>query len=375
MYELIATATFGLEAVVRREVEGLGYEIIKTEDGKVTFAGDERAIVRSNLWLRCADRVLLKACEFEAQTFEDLFQGILAYPWERIIPVDGKFTVTCSTVKSKLHNPPAIQSVSKKAVVERMKMAYGFDRFKETGAEYTIKVTLLKDRATVTIDTSGTGLHKRGYRVAPVDAPIKETLAAALVYLSFYRAGRALADPCCGSGTIPIEAAMIGMNIAPGLSRTFAGEAWGMIPREVWKEERKAAYDAVRQLPVHILASDIDPKAVKAAKENAEEAGVDACIRFVRADVKDLDVSAMDDDRGMIITNPPYGERIGEQEEIDGVFKALRRFCRENPGWSLFVITPDKDAEKKIMGRRANRRRKLYNGNIETTYYQFHGEK
>ena len=214
MFELIATATFGLEAVVRREIEELGYEIIKTEDGKVTFAGDERAIVRSNLWLRCADRVLLKTCEFQALEFEDLFQGIKAYPWEDIIPEDGKFTVTCSTVKSKLHNPPAIQSVSKKAIVERMSEAYGIERFAETGAEYTVKVTMLKDRATITIDTSGSGLHKRGYRVAAVDAPIKETLAAALVQLSFFRPGRILADPCCGSGTIPIEAAMIGMNIA-----------------------------------------------------------------------------------------------------------------------------------------------------------------
>ena len=375
MYELIATATFGLEAVVRREIEGLGYEILKTEDGKVTFAGDERAIVRSNLWLRCADRVLLKACEFEAYTFEDLFQGIKAYPWEDLIPADGKFTVTCSTVKSKLHNPPAIQSVSKKAVVERMSAAYGQDHFDETGAAYTIKVTMLKDRATVTVDTSGSGLHKRGYRVASVDAPMKETLAAALVELSFFKPRRLLVDPCCGSGTIPIEAALIAMNIAPGLSRTFACEDWDIIPEEVWKEERAAAFAAITQQPQTIYASDIDSKAVAAAKENAAEAGVEDCIAFRRADVKDLKVPDGAGERGIIITNPPYGERIGEQEEIDKVFKALGSFCRSHPDWSLFVITPDRDAEKKIMGRRANRRRKLYNGNIETTYYQFHGEK
>ena len=372
MFELIATATFGLEAVVRREIEELGYEIIKTEDGKVTFAGDERAIVRSNLWLRCADRVLLKTCEFQALEFEDLFQGIKAYPWEEIIPEDGKFTVTCSTVKSKLHNPPAIQSVSKKAIVERMSEAYGIERFAETGAEYTVKVTMLKDRATITIDTSGSGLHKRGYRVAAVDAPIKETLAAALVQLSFFRPGRILADPCCGSGTIPIEAAMIGMNIAPGLSRTFACEKWDIIPRQIWKEERSAAFAAITRPEGKIYASDIDPKAVRAAQENAAEAGVDEYIEFKRADVKELDRLG---ERGIIITNPPYGERIGEQEEIERVFKALRSFCKENPDWSLFIITPDKDVEKKIMGRRANRRRKLFNGNIETTYYQFHGVK
>ena len=390
MYELIATATFGLEAVVRREIERLGYEIIKTEDGKVTFAGDERAIVRSNLWLRTADRVLLKACEFDACTFEELFQGIRAYPWEELIPADGKFTVTCSTVKSKLHNPPAIQSVSKKAVVERMREAYGLERFPETGAEYTIKVTMLKDRATVTVDTSGTGLHKRGYRTASVDAPMKETLAAALVDLSFFRPGRVLVDPCCGSGTIPIEAAMIAANIAPGLSRTFACEDWEIIPAEVWKQERADAFASIAppegadagQPAVRIYASDIDPKAIAAAMENAVEAGVEEYISFARADVKDLgkrvaDMQAAEsgDGRGIIITNPPYGERIGEQEEISSIFRALGRFCKDNPQWSLFVITPDKDAEKKIMGRRADRRRKLYNGNIETTYYQFHGVK
>jgi len=374
MFELIATATFGLEAVVRREIEDLGYEIIKTEDGKVTFAGDERALVRSNLWLRCADRVLLKACEFEALEFEDLFQGIKSYPWESLIPADGKFTVTCSTVKSRLHNPPAIQSVSKKAVVERMRSAYGIERFAETGAEYTIKVTMLKDRATVTVDSSGTGLHKRGYRVANVDAPMKETLAAALVKLSFFRPGRLLVDPCCGSGTIPIEAAMIAMNIAPGLNRTFACEDWDIIPREVWKEERKAAFEAISQSgnAPRIFGGDIDPKAVAAAKENAAEAGVDEYIDFRRADVKELDTPG---NRGIIVTNPPYGERIGINDEIDRIFKSLGKFCKKHPDWSLFIITPDKDAEKKIMGRRADRRRKLYNGNIETTYYQFHGAK
>ena len=381
MYELIGTATFGLEAVVRREIEDLGYEIIKTEDGKVTFAGDERAIVRSNLWLRCADRVQIKALEFEALTFEDLFQGIKGYPWENIIPVDGKFTVTCSTVKSKLHNPPAIQSVSKKAVVERMRGAYGQERFSETGAEYTIKVTLLKDRATITIDTTGTGLHKRGYRVAAVDAPMKETLAAALVKLSFFRPGRVLVDPCCGSGTIPIEAAMIGMNIAPGLSRSFACEKWDVIPTEIWKEERRKAFAQISSPQAkRIIASDIDPAAVEAARENAREAGVEDCITFTRADVRNLGkvTAGLTNDgdlRGIIITNPPYGERIGEQEEINGIFKALGSFCKKNPEWSLFVITPDKEAERKIMGRRADRRRKLYNGNIETTYYQFHGVK
>ena len=224
--ELIATATFGLEAVVKREIEALGYKIIRSEDAKITYMGDERAIARSNLWLRSADRVLLKMGEFKALEFEELFQQTKAVAWEDIIPADGKFTVTGTSVKSKLHSVPACQSIVKKAIVERLGSFYCIDRFEETGAEYTVKVTILKDRVTLTIDTSGTGLHKRGYRVCDVAAPIKETLAAAMVQLSFWKAGRLLVDPCCGSGTIPIEAAMIGRNIAPGLNRKFASQEW-----------------------------------------------------------------------------------------------------------------------------------------------------
>ena len=242
--ELIATATFGLEAVVKREIEQLGYKIIKSEDAKITFLGDERAVARSNLWLRSADRVLIKMGEFRALEFEDLFQQVKGIAWEEWIPPDGKFTVNGTSVKSKLHSVPACQSIVKKAVVSRLSEVYGMDTFPETGAAYTIKVTLLKDRATITLDTSGAGLHKRGYRVMDVAAPMKETLAAAMVQLSFWRAGRILADPCCGSGTIPIEAAMIGRNIAPGISRRFASEEWEAIPKEIWKEERKAAYAA-----------------------------------------------------------------------------------------------------------------------------------
>ncbi|MDD4199752.1 MAG: class I SAM-dependent RNA methyltransferase [Eubacteriales bacterium] len=373
-YELIATATFGLEAVVRREIEGLGYKIIKTEDGKVTFEGDEQAIVRSNLWLRCADRVLLKVAEFEAKTFEELFQRTKAVNWARMIPVDGEFKVTCSTVKSQLHNPPAIQSITKKAIVESLKIAYGFDYFKETGAAHTVKVSILKDRVILTLDTSGQGLHKRGYRVANVDAPIKETLAAALIQLSFFRPGRILLDPCCGSGTIPIEAALIAKNIAPGCNRNFDAEKWHFIDKKLWVDERLRSRDEFSDTsPKLIFGYDIDSRAITAARKNAEAAGVDDLIVFERTDVKRL--KAPEGESGIIITNPPYGERIGVEQEIHGIFKALNLFAKENPGWSLFVITPDKEAEKKIMGRRADRRRKLYNGNIETTYYQFHGRK
>lgn len=371
--ELIATATFGLEAVVKREIEALGYKIIRSEDAKITYMGDERAIARSNLWLRSADRVLLKMGEFKALEFEELFQQTKAVAWEDIIPADGKFTVTGTSVKSKLHSVPACQSIVKKAIVERLGSFYCIDRFEETGAEYTVKVTILKDRVTLTIDTSGTGLHKRGYRVCDVAAPIKETLAAAMVQLSFWKAGRLLVDPCCGSGTIPIEAAMIGRNIAPGLNRKFASQEWDIIPPEIWKEERKAAFEAIDyDADIRIEASDISGRAVEAAIENAAEAGVDDCIEFKKMDMARL---TAEEEGGIVITNPPYGERIGEKKQIEAIYSAYNEFYRKNPTWSLFMVTTDKEVENKIFGRPADRRRKLYNGRLEVCYYQFHGQK
>ena len=371
--ELIATATFGLEAVVKREIEALGYKIVKSEDAKITYMGDERAIARSNLWLRSADRVLLKMGEFKALEFEDLFQQTKAIAWEEIIPADGKFTVTGTSVKSRLHSVPACQSIVKKAIVERLGSFYCIDRFEETGAEYTVKVTILKDRVTLTIDTSGAGLHKRGYRVSDVAAPIKETLAAAMVQLSFWKAGRLLVDPCCGSGTIPIEAAMIGRNIAPGLNRKFASQEWDIIPPEIWKEERKAAFEAIDyDADIRIEASDISGRAVEAALENAAEAGVDDCIEFKKMDMANL---TAEEEGGIVITNPPYGERIGEKKQIEAIYRAYSEFYRKNPTWSLFMVTTDKEVENKIFGRPADRRRKLYNGRLEVCYYQFHGQK
>ena len=371
--ELIATATFGLEAVVKREIEALGYKIVKSEDAKITYMGDERAIARSNLWLRSADRVLLKMGEFKALEFEDLFQQTKAIAWEEIIPADGKFTVTGTSVKSRLHSVPACQSIVKKAIVERLGSFYCIDRFEETGAEYTVKVTILKDRVTLTIDTSGAGLHKRGYRVSDVAAPIKETLAAAMVQLSFWKAGRLLVDPCCGSGTIPIEAAMIGRNIAPGLNRKFASQEWDIIPPEIWKEERKAAFEAIDyDADIRIEASDISGRAVEAAIENAAEAGVDDCIEFKKMDMAKL---TAEEEGGIVITNPPYGERIGEKKQIEAIYRAYSEFYRKNPTWSLFMVTTDKEVENKIFGRPADRRRKLYNGRLEVCYYQFHGQK
>ncbi len=391
--ELIATATFGIEAVVKREIENLGYRIIKSEDAKITYMGDERAIVRSNLWLRCADRVLVKMAEFTALEFEELFQQVKGIAWEEWIPIDGKFTVTGSSVKSKLSSVPACQRIVKKAVASRLSEVYGLDILPETGAEHEVKVTLLKDRATITLDTTGAGLHKRGYRVSTVDAPIKETLAAAMVQLSFWNKDRILVDPCCGSGTIPIEAAMIGRNIAPGLGRKFVSEEWEAIPKELWREERRIAYDSIDyDAKLRIFGSDIDGKAVSAARRNAEEAGVDDCIAIKRLDIADFTArtaadafysagmitSEANDDElvsGVFVSNPPYGERIGEAKAIKAIYKAYNKFLNENPTWSLFMVTTDKEAEDRIFGRPADRRRKLYNGRLEVCYYQFHGQR
>jgi len=370
--ELIATATFGLEAVVKREILAMGYKIIKSEDGKITFQGDERALVRANLKLRSADRVLLKMGEFDVFDFEDLFQQTKALPWEDIIPIDGQFIVTGVSVKSKLSSVPACQRTVKKAIVDRLTDFYQ-TKLEESGAAYTVKVTILKNKATITIDSSGTGLHKRGYRVADVKAPMKETLAAALVQLSFWNKDRILVDPCCGSGTIAIEAAMIGRNIAPGLSRSFACEGWDIIPNEIWKEERKLAFSEIdHSAKLRIFASDKDKKAIEAATENALEAGVEDTIIFKRLDIKDYH---SDEEMGIIVSNPPYGERIGEDKEIQHIYNAYKDFFANHKTWSLFIITTDKDFEEKVIGRPANRRRKLYNGRLETTYYQFHGEK
>lgn len=372
--ELIATATFGLEAPVKRELEALGYKIIKSEDGKITFLGDERAVVNANLWLRCADRVQIKMAEFNALEFEDLFQQMKAIPWEEWITPDGNFVVNGSSVKSKLSSVPACQSVAEKAVVERLKEIYGIEHFEKSGARYDIKITLLKDRVTVTLDTTGPGLHKRGYRQNAVIAPIKETLAAAMVNLSFWRPDRILVDPCCGSGTIAIEAAMIARNIAPGLSRKFVSEEWDSIPAKLWKEERKKAFEAVdNHIELEIYAYDINKRAIESAIENATEAGVDEDIKFMVADGSKMNFGNRQG--GIIITNPPYGERIGDRASIDKLYEGFSKFLKENPTWSMFAITPDKSIEQKVFGRPADRRRKLFNGRMEVCYYQYHGKK
>lgn len=371
--ELIAATTFGLEAVVRREIEALGYKIIKTEDGRVIFEGSERAIVRANLWLRSADRVQIKMAEFKALEFEDIFQNVKGIPWEEWIPMEGNFIVNAVSVKSKISSVPAIQKVGERALIDRLRELYPIDRFPKTGAEFDVRISIHKDMATVTLDTTGPGLNKRGYRRLIGKAPLKETMAAAMVSLSFWNPDRILVDPCCGSGTIPIEAAMIAKNIAPGLSRSFASEEWDAVPKNIWKEERARSYKEIRSdLDLKIYGSDIDPAAIKIAKENAEEAGVGDLIRFSVADVSALKTKALS---GVMISNPPYGERIGDREAIDHIYDSWKKFFGENPTWSLFALTSDKTIEEKVFGKPADRRRKLYNGRMEVCYYQFHGKK
>ena len=371
--ELIAATTFGLEAVVRREIEALDYKIIKTEDGRVIFEGSERAIARANLWLRSADRVQIKMAEFKALEFEDIFQSVKGIPWEEWIPMEGNFIVNAVSVKSKISSVPAIQKVGERALIDRLRELYPIDRFPKTGAEFDVRISIHKDMATVTLDTTGPGLNKRGYRRLIGKAPLKETMAAAMVNLSFWNPDRILVDPCCGSGTIPIEAAMIAKNIAPGLSRSFASEEWDAVPKNIWKEERARSYKEIRSdLDLKIYGSDIDPAAIKIAKENAEEAGVGDLIRFSVADVSALKTKALS---GVMISNPSYGERIGDREAIDHIYDSWKKFVGENPTWSLFALTSDKTIEDKVFGKPADRRRKLYNGRMEVCYYQFHGKK
>ena len=372
-FNIIATTTFGLEACVKRECIKLGFENIKPFDGRVEFTGGAEDIACANIWLRCAGRVHIKMAEFKALSFEELFQGTKAVAWEDIIPLDGKFTVVGKSVKSKLFSISDCQAIVKKAVVERMKTKYHVDWFDETGAEYTIQVALLNDIATLTIDSSGSGLHKRGYRANAMTAPLKESLAAAMVELSYWNKDRILLDPLCGSGTIPIEAALIARNIAPGLNRSFAAEGWtNIIDKSIWKKVRVDAYKAINYdcMPV-IYGSDIDEDAIELARDNAVKAGVDDCVHF---SVKPCQQAELKGDYGVMITNPPYGERLGELKEVEQLYKDMGRVFRTNPTWSAYVITSMEYFEK-LFGRKADAKRKLFNGRIKTDYYQFYGPR
>ncbi len=369
---IIATSTFGLESCIKREAQRLGFENIKAFDGKVEFDGDESDIAKANIWMRFPSKILIKVGEFKAVTFDSLFESVKALNWGDWIPVDGKFTVIGKSVKSTLHSVPDCQAIVKKAVVEKLKIKYNVDWFDETGADYTIQVALLNDIATITIDTTGASLHKRGYRQNAMDAPLKETLAAAMLDLSYWRKNRILLDPMCGSGTIAIEAAMIARNIAPGLNRSFACEQWQRVGKDIFKAIRVEAYKAIDyNVNTIIYGSDIDPDAIELAKQNAEKAGVDDCITFEVKPLKDVTLMG---DYGCMITNPPYGERIGELKIVEELYKTLGKIMATNQTWSSYVITSMEYFEK-LFGKKADAKRKLFNGRIKTDYYQFYGPR
>ena len=373
-YELIAPCHFGLEAVLKKEILRLGYEIVKVEDGKITFSGDSDAICRSNIFLRTTERVLLKAGSFRATTFDELFEGTKAIPWEQYIPKDGKFWVTKATsIKSKLFSPSDIQSIMKKAIVERLKEKYKVNWFPEDGADYPVRVTIMKDEVVIGLDTSGDSLHKRGYRQATVKAPITETLAAALILLTPWNRNRILVDPFCGSGTFPIEAAMIGANIAPGMNRSFTAENWThLIPKKQWYDAMNEAEDSVlRDCDMDIQGYDINHDAVKAAIENARRADVENLIHFQQRPVKDLSHRKK---YGFIITNPPYGERLDKPEEMPELYREIGEAWRKLDDWSMYLITAYEDAQRYI-GKKADKNRKIYNGMMKTYFYQYMGAK
>lgn len=372
--EWIAPCHFGLESVLKREIQDLGYEIVQVEDGRVTFRGGMDAVCRANIFLRTAERILLKAGCFRAVTFEELFQQTKDIPWERYIPENGRFWVTkAASVKSRLFSPSDIQSVMKKAMVERMKSVYHTEWFTEDGAPYPVRVFLMKDMVTIGIDTTGVSLHKRGYRPAAGKAPIAENLAAALIMLTPWRKDRILVDPFCGSGTIPIEAAMMAANIAPGMNREFTAEEWAnLVDRKYWYEAIDEAHDLMNtDIDTDIQGYDIDGEVLKTARRNAADAGVEHLIHFQRREVSQLSHPGK---YGFIITNPPYGERLEEKEALPDLYREFGESFRKLDTWSAYMITSYEDAER-YFGRRADKNRKLYNGMIRTYFYQFTGPK
>ena len=373
-FELIVPCHFGLEAVMKKEILDLGYEVSQVEDGRVTFIGDAEAICRANIFLRTTERVLLKVGSFHAETFEDLFQGTRAIPWEEYLPKDAKFWVAkASSIKSKLFSPSDIQSIMKKAMVERMKKAYGIEWFPENGASFPLRVFLHKDTVTVALDTTGESLHKRGYRTLTSKAPITETLAAALIMLTPWKSDRILVDPFCGSGTFPIEAAMIAANMAPGMNREFLSEDWKhLIPRKCWYDAMDEANDLVDlSVQTDIQGYDIDGDIVRAARANAKAAGVDEMIHFQQRSVSDLSHPKK---YGFLITNPPYGERIEDKKNLPELYKTIGERFAALDSWSAYIITAYEDTER-YFGRKADKNRKIYNGMMKTYFYQFLGPK
>lgn len=373
-YDLICPCHFGLESVLKKEIIDLGYDITEVSDGRISFAGDADAVCRANICLRTAERVLIKVGSFHAESFEDLYQGVKALAWEEFIPERGKFWVKkASSVKSKLFSPSDIQSIVKKAIVERMKQSYNTDWFKEDAEEYPIRVFLMKDEVTVALDTTGDSLHKRGYRKLESKAPIAENLAAALIMLTPWHGDRILVDPFCGSGTIPIEASMIAAHIAPGINRHFTAEKWtNLIDPKNWEDVREEAREEILpDIETDIQGYDLDPEMVEIARINAKKAGVDHLIHFQARDIADLSHRKK---YGFIITNPPYGERIGDQKELPSLYRTIGERYKALDAWSMYLITGFEQAEKYI-GKKADKNRKIYNGMIKTYFYQFMGPK
>lgn len=378
-YEMIAPCHFGMEAVLKREITDLGYDITEVDNGKVTFAGDITAIARSNIFLRTTERILLKAACFRAETFDELFENIKALPWERYIPKDGKFWVAkANSVSSKLFSPSDIQKIVKKAIVERMKQTYHTDWFEETGESYPLRISIIKDIVTVGLDTTGESLHKRGYRKFTAPAPVSETLAAAILLLSPWKKDRVLVDPFCGSGTIPIEAAMLARNIAPGMEREFTAEGWSnLIPRKIWYDAVTEANDLIIQdAQLTIQGYDISEEALKMARANSQLAGVEKDIHFQQRDIRDFSSPKK---YGFVISNPPYGERLSTKEEMWNLYCNIGQVMEENETWSFFLLSGYEDAVKAIGAggsrKKATKNRKIYNGMMKTYLYQYMGQK
>ena len=370
-YDLIAPTAFGLEAVTARELTRLGFADVHTEDGRVYFRGDEKGVAKANLWLRTAARVQIRLARFKAVTFEELFQGVFAIPWGDWLPENARFPMDGRSVKSTLFSISDCQAIAKKAVVEKLKRTYHRDFFDETGDLYRLEVSLLKDIVTVTLDTTGAGLHKRGYRKIAGEAPLKETMAAALIDLTFWRPGRILVDPMCGTGTIPIEAALIAENRAPGLTRSFPAETWPAFAK-AFAEAREEAKDLIRPAKeITIFGRDIDAKAADVSAACARLAGVEKAVRLERADMRDF---RSEEKYGFILTNPPYGERLGQEEEVRKIYRDMGSVFRKLDTWSVYVITAHPEFEK-LYGKKAEKRRKLFNGRIPCQYYQYSGPK
>lgn len=378
-YELIAPCHFGMEAVLKREIVDLGYEISNVENGKVTFLGDAEAIVRANIFLRTTERILLKTASFRAVTFDELFESIKAVPWELYLPKDAKFWVTkANSVSSRLFSPRDIQKIVKKAIVERLKQTYHVDYFEESGASYPLRISIVKDVVTVGIDTTGESLHKRGYRKFTAPAPVTETLAAAMILLSPWHADRLLVDPFCGSGTIPIEAAMIALDMAPGMNREFTAEEWGnLIPKKVWYDAADEAQERIRtDMELSIQGYDLNEEVLKMARANAKLAGVESYIHFQKREIKDF---SSPKSYGFVISNPPYGERLSTKEEMFALYRELGKIMSDNRTWSFFLLSGFEDAQKAIAAggtrKKATKNRKIYNGMMKTYLYQYMGDK